>query len=217
MDFNSKKEPLEHRFSFFKKNTINKQVKLKLIDNLIIGALFLSVASFSTHSINQYETLSKSFQEKTVDPYTPIIPANNKDFLIKNSSETLINYLAKKDVSYEDMDKSIETVKANQKNLPNYLVPHIVDKLKSDNTKLYQFYMQQIKDDYFSVMNLGIPGFMLGQNIKQKNQIKFKSSMAIYDNNFEKIDTKINNLLQPIEKTKDSQYKKPNFSIKEIK
>ena len=193
MNFNLQEEHSEHKFSFFKKNTIKKN-GLKFKDNLMIGIFFLFVISTGNSSLDRYHTLSKSFQQRVVNAYTPITPTS-KEFLSKNSPELLVGYLAKKDVTYEDLDNSIEIVKANKKDLPSYVISHTLNKLKSDNLNLYRQYSKQVRDEYFYIMSVGVPRFMISGQVKIDNRDKLNSVTTLYNDNFEKIEAKINVIL----------------------
>lgn len=193
MNFNLEKEHSEHKFSFFKKNMIKKN-GLKFKDNLMIGIFFLFVISMGNSSLDRYHTLSKSFQQRVVNSYTLITPTS-KEFVSKNSLELLVGYLANKDVTYEDLDKSIETVKANKKDLPSYVIGHTLKKLKSDNLNLYSQYSKQVRDEYFYMMSVGVPRFMISEKLRLDNRDKLNSVTTVYNDNFEKIEAKINVLL----------------------
>ena len=215
MNFNLEKEHLEQKFSFFKKNTIKKN-GLKFKDNLMIGIFFLFVISMGNSSFDRYHTLSKSFQQRVVNSYTPITPTS-KEFVSKNSLELIVGYLAKKDVTYEDLDNSIEIVKANKKDLPSYVISHALNKLKSDNLNLYRQYSKQVRDEYFYMMSVGAPRFIISGQVRLDNRDKLNSVISLYSDNFEKIEAKINVLL-PIEvKIPEIKNIKPEINLKSTK
>ena len=215
MNFDLEKEHLEQKFSFFKKNTIKKKI-LTFKDNLMIGIFFLFVISTGNSSLDRYNTLSKSFQQRVVHAYTPIAPIS-KEFLNKDSPELLIVYLAKKDVTYEDLDNSIEIVKANKKDLPSYVISHTLKKLKSDNLSLYSQYSKQVRDEYFYMMSVGVPRFMISGQVRVDNREKLNSVIAVYSDNFEKIEAKINVLLPTEGKIPELKNIKPKIDLKSTK
>lgn len=217
MNFDSEKAKLEQKFSFFKKEITARKNGLKFKDNLMIGIFFLFVVSTGNSSIDRYHTLSQSFQEKVVQAYTPLTPAVSKDFISKDSPEFLVSYLAKQDVTYEDLDKSIETIKANQKDVPSYILTHTITKLKSDNLNLYRQYSKKVRDEYFYMMSVGVPRFLINEQLRIENKDKLNAYMNTYNENFEKIEAKINVLLPLQEKITDLKNINPKIALKDTK
>jgi hypothetical protein len=216
MHFDSEKIALEHKFSFFKRNKKTDRKRLKFKDNLMIGIFFLFVISTGNSSIDRYHTLSKTFQQRVVQSYTPIAPTS-KQFVSKDSPEMLVGYLAKQDVGYEDLDKSIEIVKANQKDLPSYIVTHTISKLKSDNLNLYRQYSKQVRDEYFYMMSVGVPRFMISEQLRIENKVKLDAVMTAYNDNFEKMEAKINVLLPIQAKISELKDINPKLALKGTK